>query len=137
MRSSPNQLLRNASLAADRLFWANGIGYITPRQLAVLVTVADDEGIHLTAVKERTGIDRSTTSDVVERLVRKGLLQKRRSRQDSRAFSLNLTDEGRKVLAAAEPVARRVDARLLRTLPPDRRGPFLEALRAIVRALEG
>jgi DNA-binding MarR family transcriptional regulator len=73
----------------------------------------------------------------VQRLVRKGLLQKRRSRQDIRAFALRLTDEGQQLLKDAEPVARNIDAALLRALPPARREPFLEALRAITSRLEG
>jgi DNA-binding MarR family transcriptional regulator len=65
-----------------------------------------------------------------------GLLHKRRSRQDTRAFVLKLTDEGRQLLKDAEPVARNIDAALLQTLPQARREPFLEALRAIVARLE-
>ena len=83
-----------------------------------------------------TGIDRSTTTELVQRLVRKGLLQKRRSRQDTRTFVLKLTDDGRLLLAAAEPVARNLDAALLKALPLAQREPFVKALRAVVRALE-
>ena len=46
-------------------------------------------------------------------MVRKRLLQKRRSREATRAFVLKLTDEGRLLLAAADPVARNLDAALL------------------------
>ena len=66
-----------------------------------------------------------------------GLLQKHRSRQDIRAFVLRLTDEGRQLLKDAEPVARNIDAALLRALPPAHREPFLEALQAIASRLEG
>jgi DNA-binding MarR family transcriptional regulator len=37
----------------------------------------------------RTGIDRSTLGQIAGRLVRKGLLQRRRSRKDARAKVLN------------------------------------------------
>jgi DNA-binding MarR family transcriptional regulator len=73
---------------------------------------------------------------MVHRMVRQGLLQRRRSRLDRRAYEISLTDEGSKLLAAADPVARKVDTRLLRALPPERREPFLEALRAIAHALD-
>jgi hypothetical protein len=75
-------------------------------------------------------MDRSTTSELVGRMTRMGLPQKRRSRRDTRAFVLKLTDEGRQLLKDAEPVSRNIDAALLRALPPARRDPFLEALRA-------
>ena len=87
MRSSPLQLLHRAEQVADRLFQGGALGFVTPRQLDVLIAVAADEGCNLTAIIERTGIDRSTTTELVQRLVRKGLLQKRRSRQDTRTFS--------------------------------------------------
>jgi hypothetical protein len=49
---------------------------------------------------------------------------------------LKLTDEGRLLLASAEPVARNLDAALLQILPPAQREPFLKALRTVVRVLE-
>ena len=136
MRPSPLYLLHRAEQIADRLFQDGALGFTTPRQLAVLTAVAASEGCNLTTVMERTGIDRSTTTELVQRLVRKGLLQKRRSRQDTRAFVLKLTDEARLLLAAADPVARNLDAALLQALPLAQREPFMKALRAVVRALE-
>src|SRR5262245_43383224 len=129
MHGSPLHLLHRAEQLADQLFLAGARGFVTPRQLAVLIAVAEREG--------GTGIDRSTAAELVKRLARRGLLQKRRSRQDTRAFSLRLTDEARELLAAAEPVSRNIDAELLRALPPARREPFLRALQAIVRRLQG
>jgi DNA-binding MarR family transcriptional regulator len=136
MRPSLLHLLHQAEQVAGRLFEAGALGFITPRQLEILIAVSESEGCNLTAVIERTGIDRSTTTDIVQRLVGKGLLQKRRSRQDNRNFVLKLSDDGRLLLAAAEPVARNLDAALLQALPPAQREPFMKALRAVVRVLE-
>ena len=137
MRRSALHLLHRAEQAADQLFLAGALGFITPRQLAVLIAVSEIEGGNLNYVVERTGIDRSTTSEMVGRMARMGLLQKRRSRRDTRSFVLRLTEEGRQLLDSATPVARNIDAALLRSLPPDRREPFLQALQAIVKGLEG
>ena len=135
-RPSPLHLLHRAEQVADRLFQDGALGLVTPRQLEVLIAVAEQEGCNLAAVAERTGIDRSTTTDLVHCLVRRGLLQKRRSRQDARTFVLKLTDEGRLLLAAADPVARNLDAALLQALPPGQREPFMKALQAVVARLE-
>jgi DNA-binding MarR family transcriptional regulator len=129
-------LLHQAEQAAEKLFAASALGFITPRQLAILIAVSENEGLNQTNVVERTGIDRSTLAEIVSRLVRKGLLQRRRSREDTRAKMLRLTDEGRRLLNAADPVARNVDALLLAVLPTAQRKPFLAALQAIVRSLE-
>jgi DNA-binding MarR family transcriptional regulator len=85
---------------------------------------------------ERTGIDRSTMTDVISRLRRKGLIQRRRNRRDARAFSVSLTDDGRRLLGAVVPVAIGVDRSVLGALPSERRKPFMDALASIVIALE-
>jgi DNA-binding MarR family transcriptional regulator len=87
-------------------------------------------------VVELTSVDRSTLGEILTRLVRKGFIQRRRSREDTRAKVLRLTDEGRRLLDAAEPVARNVDGLLLAALPKTQRESFLAALQAIVRNLE-
>lgn len=132
---SPTHLLHRAGQCAADLFQAE-VPDLTPRQLIVLMTVAGDEGVSQTKLGEVTGVDRSTLSDVVERLERKGLLQRSRSQEDARANAVKLTDEGRRVLTAAEPAARRVDKRVIGLLPRNQREAFLKALRSIVAALD-
>ena len=44
---------------------------------------------------------------------RKGLLQRRRTKEDARAYAVKLTDEGWRVLRGAEPLAKRVDDSIL------------------------
>jgi DNA-binding MarR family transcriptional regulator len=104
--------------------------------LAVLIAVSENEGLNQTDVVKRTGIARGTLTEIIPRLLRKGLLQRRRSRTDTRTKVLRLTDEGHLLLAAADPAARNLDAALLQALPPVHRDPFVKALRAVVRALE-
>jgi MarR family transcriptional regulator, temperature-dependent positive regulator of motility len=91
---SPIHLLHRAYQAVDHLFDAgmktNGL---TARQLAVLITVSQNEGLSQTDLTEHTGIDRSTLADVVKRLKRKGLLQRRRTKEDARAYAVRLTEE--------------------------------------------
>jgi len=111
-------------------------GDLTPRQLAVLVTVANNEGLSQTGLVDRTGIDRSTLADIVRRMQRKGLLQRRRTKEDARAYAVKLTDEGRRVLRIAEPLSRRVDDRILEALPAKQREQFIDDLLAIVDALQ-
>jgi MarR family transcriptional regulator, temperature-dependent positive regulator of motility len=133
---SPLHLLHRAGQCAEEIFLARMARSITPRQLAVLITVAEEEGLSQTDITERTGIDRSTTADLVRRLLRRGLLQRRRSRQDARAYVLKLTDAGKRALDAADPLAKRVDARVLGVLPKERREEFIASLRTIIEALE-
>ncbi|HRD76141.1 MAG TPA: MarR family transcriptional regulator [Hyphomicrobiaceae bacterium] len=105
---------------------------LTPRQYAVLVTVAGNEGLSQTGLVERTGIDRSTLADIVRRMLKKGLLQRRRTREDARAYAVRLTDEGWRVLRSAEPLVKRVDEQILGSLPAKQRTQFVDELKAII-----
>ena len=137
LNRSPIHLLHRAGQCAGDIFHSEmKIGGLTPRQLAVLMTVAQNEGLSQTGLVDRTGIDRSTLADIVRRMQRKGLLQRRRTREDARAYAVKLTDEGRRVLRIAEPVGKKVDERILEALPGKHREQFVDDLLAIVDALQ-
>ncbi len=110
-------------------------GDLTPRQYAVLVSVSQNEGLSQTQLVEQTGVDRSTLADIVRRMLKKGLLQRRRTKDDARAYSVKLTDEGWRVLKATDPLARRVDEKILAALPGQQRERFVQDLHTIVTAL--
>ncbi len=134
---SPTHLLHRAGQVAESIFETEmKHGDLTPRQMAVLVTVAHNEGLSQTGLVERTGIDRSTLADIVRRMQRKGLLQRRRTKEDARAYAVKLTEDGRRVLRRAQPLSERIDARVLEGLPAARREEFIDGLRTIVGALE-
>jgi len=134
-RSPIHQLHRAGQCAADVFQAAMGLDDLTPRQYAVLLTVSQNEGLSQTQLVERTGIDRSTLADIVRRMLKKGLLTRRRTREDARAYAVRLTEEGWKSLRGADPVAQRVDDRILAALPPVQRDRFLADLGAIIAAL--
>ena len=98
--------------------------------------MASDEGVSQTKLVNAIGVDRTTLGDIVRRLCRKGLLLRRRTREDVRAYAVKLTDQGRRVLSAAVPAARRVDQRVLAALQDKQRETFLTALTSIVEALQ-
>jgi hypothetical protein len=67
LNRSPVHLLHRASQAVEDAFTAEvKIDRLTPRQVAVLMTVAQDEGLSQTGIVDRTGIDRSTLADLAQ-----------------------------------------------------------------------
>ena len=103
-------LLHRAGQCAEELFQAEiGEADLTARQLAVLNTVAENEGVSQTGIVERTGIDRSTLADIVRRLSKKGLLQRRRTKDDARTYAVKLTAEGEKLLHRVGPLAKKAN----------------------------
>src|SRR5262245_51196253 len=115
---SPTHLLHRASQVAEQIFAAEMVpGDLTPRQLAVLLAVVSTDSPSQKVLTERTGIDHASIADIVTRMQRKKLLQRRRTKEDRRTYAVKLTDEGRQVLSAAEPLAKRIDDRVLAALP--------------------
>ncbi|MEQ1712378.1 MAG: MarR family winged helix-turn-helix transcriptional regulator, partial [Hyphomicrobium sp.] len=88
-----------------------------------------------TNLVDKTGIDRSTLADIVRRMLKKGLLQRRRTKEDARAYAVKLTEEGWRTLKASEPMARRVDEKVLSVLTGQQRDRFITDLNTIVEAL--
>ncbi|MGB3720912.1 MAG: MarR family transcriptional regulator [Proteobacteria bacterium] len=137
LMGSALHLLHRAGQRADELFTATmGENELTPRQFAVLKAVATMENPSQTALVQYTGIDRSTIADIVRRLIKKGLLQRRRTSHDARMYAVKLTPAGREILEAAEPAAKTTEEQLLSVLPTQQRTAMLEALSTIVAKLE-
>ncbi len=133
-RSVTHLIHRAGQCAADIFQVEARSSGLTPRQFAVLMTIADEEGLTQTDLVERTGIDRSTLADIVARLLSRGLIHRRRAKEDGRAYAIKLTSQGWKGLREAEPGAAATDSRLLAALPPAKRQEFLDTLHTIVTA---
>lgn len=133
---SPIHLLHRAGQCAGDVFSGEiGNTDLTPRQYAVLLTVAQNEGLSQTDLVERTGVDRSTLADIVRRMLKKGLLHRRRTKEDARAYAVRLSEEGWRVLKECEPLVKRVEQRILEALPEESRGQFLADLAVIIDSL--
>jgi DNA-binding MarR family transcriptional regulator len=134
-RSSPLQsalhLLHRAGQRADGLFTGYVGNVLTPRQFVILQAVAETNGLSQTDIMAATGIDRSSTADLVRRLVSHGWLQRRRTKRDARVYAVSLTPEGRRVWSQAVPAARATEESLLAPLALAHRATFLKALALI------
>jgi DNA-binding MarR family transcriptional regulator len=134
--TSALHLLHRAGQCAEVLFTnETAKAALTPRQYAVLVCVGQNPDISQTGLVEQTGVDRSTLADVVRRLVKKGLLQRKRTKQDARMYAVRLTAKGQNILTSVKPQATKVDQRILSVLRTDQRANFIDSLGEIVRAM--
>src|SRR5512135_3490046 len=89
---------------------------ITGSQLWILQEVAKSPDIGISDLAERLSIHQSTCSQLVEKLVTRGLLVKERSKEDQRRVGLCLTEAA---------------TRILKTAPPPSEGALPEALQAL------
>ena len=133
--SSPLHLLHRASQRADSLFARHvGDAELTPRQFAVLEAVAGQSGLSQTDIMAATGIDRSSTAELVRRLVSNGCLQRRRTRRDTRVYAVRITARGREMLAIGASATRAAEEALMLPVPATQRQAFLNVLTSVAIA---
>ena len=126
---SPIHLLHRASQRADGLFARNvRTADLTPRQFVVLQAVADKNGLSQTDIMAATGIDRSSTAELVRTLVTNGCLKRRRTRRDARVYAVRITPSGRQMLATGISATRAAEEELLLPVPETQRSVLLDLL---------
>jgi DNA-binding MarR family transcriptional regulator len=109
---------------------------LTPLEFAVMAYINEDIGepdIDLTSLAERIGIDRNNASLLVDRLVSKGLIDRREHDEDRRVRLLRLTSGGEKLHRRLYPRATAGQQRILASLKPAERELLLDLL---VRVIE-
>jgi DNA-binding MarR family transcriptional regulator len=100
----------------------------TPTQFAVLLNVFQNPGMSQTALVQASGIDRSTLTEILRRMIDRGLVSRTRVKEDQRANALTLTQAGEEMLAAAFDGADRTQDRILEPVPPELRATAIEIL---------
>jgi DNA-binding MarR family transcriptional regulator len=108
----------------------------SPGRFATLTLIHRNPGISQTELSQASGRDKSSLTPVVEDLVRRGLVERRRVDSDRRTYRLNLTAEGKKVLASMMRCARRHERALDGIIGARDRARFLEICRKIATQLE-
>jgi DNA-binding MarR family transcriptional regulator len=133
LERSPLHLLHRVHQRATELFQEKMSGVdITARQYVVLVTVAQNDGASQQDIIDDTGIDRSTVSQIMQTMIRKGLLKRKRTKEDARAYAITVTDQGRDILKASEAIVEGVNEALVAALPATRAKTFIDNLRSII-----
>ena len=125
---SASHLLHRAQQFAAEQFEGLGEADITLRQFAVLAAVTENEGCSQSDLVKTTGIDRSTLADMVQRMEKRGLIERRQAALDARAKSVHMTEPGSDALNAALPTVQKADETILNMLPKNRRRAFVGIL---------
>ena len=125
-------LHRASQCASDTFADEMKVQDLTPRQYAVLLTTAQNEGISQTGLVQKTGIDRSTLADIVRRMLKKGLIERHRNKNDAWVYTIRMTEMGWQALDLASPAADRANDRLLANLPGETQQQFIDLLERII-----
>jgi DNA-binding MarR family transcriptional regulator len=107
----------------------------SPGRFATLTLIARNPGISQTELSQANGRDKSSLTPVVEDLVRRGLIERKRMNNDRRAYRLILTPSGKKVLTMMTHCARRHERNLDHLIGARDRKRFIEILKKITAGI--
>ncbi|MFG0329954.1 MAG: MarR family winged helix-turn-helix transcriptional regulator [Phycisphaerales bacterium] len=109
---------------------------LAPTQAQILAVVAGAAApVGVSRVAEQLAITAGTASAAVSTLVDKGLLEKRRSRDDARAIRLHLTRKGQRLAATAAEWPESILA-AAEALPEAEKAGLVRGLVALIRELQ-
>ena len=108
----------------------------SPGRFATLTIIARNPGISQTELSHANGRDKSSLTPVVEDLVRRGLVERKRMRQDRRTYRLNLTPAGKKTLTNLTRCARRHERAMDDIIGQRDRKRFIQILKRLAAEIE-
>ena len=130
--ATPGYLIRRAHQLATAAYVAEfGAEAVTGVQFIALNAIIEEPGLTGVTVAERIGYDKMTTSQLIRRLEKKGLVTRSPSKTDGREIQLWPTDEARRVVGAIGAGMNRVADSLLAPLAPAERREFLALLKKL------
>ena len=106
---------------------------ISVAQWVVLRTLYDHGGVTLNEAAAQVGVDKSSLSRMVERLLQKGLVN-RAEGDDRRSIGLTLTAAGKKLVPQLAQLADENDTAFFHTLAPMERTEFLATIKQLLTA---
>jgi DNA-binding MarR family transcriptional regulator len=106
---------------------------LSPAQFSALVVVANNPGLSQGETAAVLGIQRTNFVAFVNRLQRRGLVERRREGGNRRSYALHLTDDGRTLLDRALALHATYEATLSERLGPGGHARLLDLLATLVR----
>jgi DNA-binding MarR family transcriptional regulator len=102
---------------------------VGPAQYSVLVVIAANPGASQSQISATLGIERARLVRLLNKLEKRGLVERLDSPSDARTHALRLTRDGGRTLKRARTLAAAHEARLAETLGPERRKVLIDCLR--------
>ncbi|GAB3548678.1 hypothetical protein GCM10027343_29400 [Noviherbaspirillum agri] len=109
---------------------------ISGAQLWILQELAEVPGLRVGEVAEKLAIHQTTTSNLLDMLVKRGYVVKTRDDEDHRVVKLTLSEAGKELLQRAPTPARGLLPEALRKLDEDSLSKLNTGLRALLDVIE-
>jgi len=110
---------------------------ITLSQCHTIVEIGRAGVMSINQLAELLGLDKSTVSRSVDKLVNDGLLIRAEDQADRRYVVLKLTEEGQKIFVAVEQKMTIYFAEAIQLIPEEKRDGVVESLQYLVEVLKG
>lgn len=131
--SAPGHLLRRCHQRSHELYnEATAEFGLTRQQLALMVALHKKPGSSIQDLADLIGTDRNTLGSMINRLLKKQLIVRRRSPDDSRAYQIDVNEAGVELLRQLEPAIREVGDQILAPLTANETAEFLRLARKLV-----
>ncbi|MFC3152609.1 MarR family winged helix-turn-helix transcriptional regulator [Litoribrevibacter euphylliae] len=121
-----SQAQHKMSLQVDRALMQ--VSGISGPQAGALFYLEKHDGCQQKDMAKGLKLDTSAITGMVERLTKKGLIEKQRSELDKRAFTLHLTQEGRAALNKVQPMLDQFNQHMLDKFGKEKLEHFCEVL---------
>ncbi len=110
---------------------------ITISQCHAIVEIGRSENLSVNQLAEVLGLDKSTVSRSIDKLVHDGLVLREEDPEDRRYATLRLSDAGRRLFDTIEERMTLYFHDVLHAIPPEKRSQVLESIQYLTAALQG
>ncbi|WP_240787158.1 MarR family winged helix-turn-helix transcriptional regulator [Ramlibacter rhizophilus] len=136
MWSRPGFLIRRLHQINDALYFEECKENITPVQFGILTALSTNPWLDQKAIGRELALDRTTTAQVLSRLVDKGLVEVRVNPDDRRSRLSVITKAGLNIMRALQDSMWQSQARLLSPLSEAEKTVFMKLAAKVVQAHE-
>jgi len=119
----------------ERAHFAKAIGLSMP-QFSILMQLHYRSNCGVSDISDRFDITNAAASQLVDKLVQSGLIQREEDPQDRRAKLLNLTEKGRRLIQQGMEQRYRWVDQLAGKLTPEERVKVMDAMNIMTRAAQ-
>jgi DNA-binding MarR family transcriptional regulator len=138
LEDQPGYYIRRLQQIAVAIFLEETQAHgITPVQYAALNAALQNPGLDQRSLASLIGFDTSTLGGVIDRLERRGLIERQASPTDRRVRLLHVTVDGKALLDEVVPGMLKAQQRMLAPLAAEDRPHFLAMLKTVVDANNG
>jgi DNA-binding MarR family transcriptional regulator len=109
---------------------------VTFHQFMILDAIIKKKELQMSELHKILAVEKSTTTRQVNPLIQKGLLKRQKAQHDSRAVTLILTEEGKKIHQKVALCLAGFFHKIVQNIPKDKEPQVLEAIRVFIKAVK-